>query len=384
MKLPYWRLSSFYFFYFATLGSFVPFWSLYLEHAGFSALEIGELTALMVVTKIIAPNIWGWLGDVRGKSLGIIRLAAFFGALCFAGLFFGKGYYWIALVTLSFSFFWHAALPQFETATLFHLKHDNHRYSQIRLWGSIGFIVAVTGIGRFLDFFSIELLPWFIVSLLSMIWLSTLITPDVRASATQHEVMRVWQILGKPEIIAFFSVYLLLQLAHGPYYVFYSVYLSHHDYANSVIGILWAVGVCAEIVLFLLMKPILKRISLRGLLLSSVFLSICRWMLIAYFPDEFAVVFLAQFLHAATYGGTHVAAIHFVQEFFGIRHQGKGQALYSSVCFGIGGVLGSLYSGFFWDSMGAEFVFSMAAAVCCVAFLIAFVWVGRAKPVELG
>ncbi len=384
MKLPYWRLSSFYFFYFATLGSFVPFWSLYLEHAGFSALEIGELTALMVVTKIIAPNIWGWLGDRRGKSLGIIRIASFLGALCFAGLFFGKGYWWIALITLSFSFFWHAALPQFETATLFHLKHDNHRYSQIRLWGSIGFIVAVTGIGYFLDYFSINFLPWMIVILLSSIWLATLVTPDVRARTSTHDALKIWQILGQPEIIAFFLVYLLLQLAHGPYYVFYSVNLSHHDYSKTLIGMLWALGVAAEIVLFVFIKPVLRWISLRALLLTSIFLSICRWLLIAHFPDTVGLVVFAQVLHAATYGGTHVAAIHLVQDYFGIHHQGKGQALYSSLCFGIGGVLGSLYSGIFWDSHGAEFVFAIAAAICCLAFLIAFIWVGRAKPGELG
>ena len=75
--VPYWRLSGFYFFYFSTLGVFLPFWGLYLESESFSSVEIGELSALMMATKIIAPNIWGWIADRTGKSLRIIRISSF-------------------------------------------------------------------------------------------------------------------------------------------------------------------------------------------------------------------------------------------------------------------------------------------------------------------
>jgi PPP family 3-phenylpropionic acid transporter len=79
MTLPYWRLSSFYFFYFAILGASTPYWNLYLKYIGFNAAEIGELFALMVGTKIIAPNVFGWLADYSQKSMVIIRVASFFG-----------------------------------------------------------------------------------------------------------------------------------------------------------------------------------------------------------------------------------------------------------------------------------------------------------------
>ena len=98
-------------------------------------------------TKIIAPNLWGWIADHTGKSLRIIRLAAFFAALLFAGFLFAHNYVWFAWITVAFSFFWNAVLPQFEAVTLFHLKNKAHRYSQIRLWGSVGFIVTVLGVG---------------------------------------------------------------------------------------------------------------------------------------------------------------------------------------------------------------------------------------------
>ena len=126
-SVPYWRLSGFYFFYFATLGGFLPFWSLFLEETGFQPLEIGELSALLAATKIFAPNLWGWIADLSGKSLRVIRIASFLATCLFAGFMFDTSYVWFAWVTVAFSFFWNAALPQFEAATLIHLHNESHR-----------------------------------------------------------------------------------------------------------------------------------------------------------------------------------------------------------------------------------------------------------------
>ena len=94
MSVPYWRLSGFYFFYFAALGCFIPYWGLYLKDSGFTPLEIGELSAWLVATKIISPNLWGWLADYIGKSLSIIRFTSFFAAILFFGFIFTHNYFW--------------------------------------------------------------------------------------------------------------------------------------------------------------------------------------------------------------------------------------------------------------------------------------------------
>jgi PPP family 3-phenylpropionic acid transporter len=379
MSIPYWRLSGFYFFYFSTVGVFIPYWGLYLKGQGFNPAQIGELSAMLNGTRIIAPVLWGWIADHTGKNLRIIRIAAFLNAAFFAGFLFIEGYTWFAWITLAFSFFWNAALPQFEAVTLYHLKTEAHRYSRIRLWGSIGFIAAVLGVGRILDDFPQELIPVAITALMTLIWLVSLITPSISAPV-QQAAAGMKQIMRRPEIWAFLVVYMMLQLAHAPYYVFYSIYLKHHHYSASLTGFLWALAVFAEIVLFIYMRRVLKHISLRAILLTSIVLSIARWLMIAWGVENFWLLLFAQLLHAATFGGTHVAAIHLVHHYFGDRHQGKGQALYTSLTFGVGGAVGSYYSGYFWDRLGAEFVYSMAAAFCIMAFILAYIWVGRESP----
>jgi len=381
MTLPYWRLSSFYFFYFATLGAFLPFWSLYLKEIGFAADQIGELTAMMVATKIVAPYLWSWLADKSGRSLGLIRLMTLLALLFFSGFLYRQDYRWVAAVTLAFSFFWNAVLPQFEAATMQHLRAEPKRYSRVRLWGSVGFIVAVLGIGRLLDYFSILYLPWIIASLLVGNWLVALLTPEAPALQNGKAADSLFKVLFKAELLAFFVVYLLLQVAHGPYYVFYSVYLQQQHYTASMTGFLWALGVLAEILVFVWIYGLLNRFSLRSLLLWSLALSTLRWLIIAYGVESLSLILFAQLLHAASFGITHVVAVQYIHRYFGeAGHQSKGQALYSSLSFGLGGMLGSYYSGYVWDLLGGITLYAIAAWFCGLAWLIAFVGVGRKKP----
>ena len=79
------------------------------------------------------------------------------------------------------------------------------------------------------------------------------------------------------------------------------------------------------------------------------------------------------------FGLAHLVAIQLLNQYFGASHQGKGQAFTASLSFGLGGMLGSLYSGYFWDSLGGSLVFMIAALASGVALLIAFIAVGRAS-----
>lgn len=268
-------------------------------------------------------------------------------------------------------------LPQFEAVTLAHLRNAAHHYSRVRLWGSIGFIVAVLSIGAVLEHYSVTLLPLIIAALLLLNAGITFVTPEAKSISLDLATHGILKIIKMPEVLAFIAVNVLLQMAHAPYYVFYSIYLKHAQYSAMVTGLLWALGVLAEIVLFIYMRNLLKHCSLRAILLLSLALATARWLMIGWGSEYLWVLIVAQLFHAATFGGTHVVAMYLLQRYFGEQHQGKGQALYTSLCFGLGGVLGSLYSGYYWDLLGSQFVFSMAAACCGLAFIIAYVWVGR-------
>ncbi|MFI8478949.1 MFS transporter [Pseudomonas sp. NPDC078700] len=371
--LPYWRLSGFYFFYFALLGGTAPFLALYFDHLGFAPARIGELIAIPMLMRCIAPNIWGWLGDYSGQRLAIVRFGAVATLLCFSAIVLDTSYVWLALIMASHAFFWHAVLPQFEVITLAHLREQTARYSQIRLWGSIGFIVAVIGLGQLFEWVSLDAYPWALILIMSGIVISSLWVPNAQpqnrpANLTDGGFIKQ---LRRPGILAFYLCVCLMQLSNGPYYTFLSLHLEAQGYSRGVIGVLWALGVLAEIILFMFMAKLLVRFSLRTVLLASFLITAVRWLLLGNFADHLWILLFAQLMHAATFGSFHAAAIHFVQRSFADRQQGQGQSLYAATA-GVGGALGALYAGYSWNTLGAAWTFSLASlAVLAAAIIIA-------------
>ena len=359
--LPYWRLSGFYFFHFAFIGAFAPYWSLYLKSLSFNALQIGVLMSLLHVTRIFAPTAWGWLADHTGKRMLIVQLASITGLISYCGVFFGESFFWMFAVMALMSFFWSASLPLIEATTLSHLGESTARYGSIRSWGSLGFVLAVIGIGYLLDSTEIVLLLWVVLGFkLGIVFFSWRV-PEAEIASHPTDTLSVQQIFKQPGVLAFFSACLLMAFAHGPYYTFYSIYLVEHGYSKGVIGWLWAVGVICEIGVFALMFRVMRRFSLKQVLAFSFSCAVVRFLMIGWGVEWPIVVLLAQILHAATYGAHHVAAMMVVHHFFRGRHQAKGQALYTSITFGIGGTLGGVFSGYAWEWLGPGLTFSLSA-----------------------
>jgi PPP family 3-phenylpropionic acid transporter len=369
--VPYRRLSSYYFFYFASLGVLVPYWSLYLKSLGFTAQAIGMLIAFIPATKIFAPYLIGGVADHTQKPILIIRIASLLAVIAFSGVFFDSGYWWLALVMFSFSFFWNSSLPLFEATTLNHLGEKSHLYSTIRLWGSLGFILMVLLLGEFFESSGIDRVPEVVMTLLVGILLVSLIVPE-RLQTHGEEQSHIMHVVRQPTVLAFFLVCFLMVFSHGVYYTFYSIYLEELGYSRRMIGILWAVGVMAEVIIFLLMHRMLSTIGARALLLLTLALTSLRWLLIGFFPEHLGILFFAQLFHAFSFGVFHAVSISLVHKFFKGKHQGRGQALYASLSFGAGGAAGSLSSGLLWDRIDHAYLFSLAAAIALLAMFI--VW----------
>ena len=372
--LPYWRLSGFYFFYFALLGATAPFLALYFDHLGFSAARIGELIAIPMLMRCLAPNLWAWLADRTQQRLAIVRFGAICTLLSFVLIFLGQSFAWLALIMVLHAFFWHAILAQFEVITLAHLGERSERYSQLRLWGSVGFMLVVVGFGYLFDRVGLEYYPWAILAVMSGIILSSFWVPaqpvrlnvktDLPQAVTyESRITSIWP------IVIFLASVTLMQLSHGPYYTFLTVHLIDLNYSRAVIGWLWALGVLAEIGLFVIMPWLLRRVRLKRIILISLVLAALRWWLLGFYADTLMVLLFVQIFHAATFGSFHAAGIHFVQRYFAAHKQGQGQGLYVSFS-GVGGALGALYAGYTWQAFGASLTFALASVIAVLAALL--------------
>ncbi len=359
------NLSAFYFFYFAYLGAFAPFFALYLTSVGMSAVEIGMLMALPQLSRIVAPHLWGWLADHGGKRLRIVRAAGAAGTLAFIGVFFGESFAWLFVVLLAMTFFWSAALPLVEATTLSHLGDETARYGRIRVWGSVGFIAAVVAVGYLLDMSSPRALLWVVAGLMGGMLLLSLLVREAPTVPHADDDLPVWQVVRQPAVIAIVAASALMAAAHGPYYTFFTIHLVDHGYSKSLAGWLWALGVICEIGVFVWMSRLYRAYTLRQILIASALLAALRFVVIGWGADSVVLLLAAQTLHAASFGSFHAAAIGVVHKLFRGRHQARGQAIYGSLSFGFGGTIGGLASGYAWSGLGAGLTFTLSA-VCAL------------------
>lgn len=373
--VPYWRLSSFYFFYFAALGALLPYWGLYLKNLGFHPEAIGQLLAILTITKTIAPNIWGWIADRSGRHVFWVRLGSLLGAICFLGTLFTYNYWALMIILISYSFFWNAVLPQVEVITFDYLGKHAKRYTHIRLWGSVGFICAVIGLGYAFENISILWLPHLMLIIYVGIWLSSLMINEPSTTIHHHsQTISLKDILTHPVVIALFIVCFLIRFSHGTYYTFYTIYLEDNGYSRDMIGYLWSLGVIAEIVLFLYSHRLLARFDLSHLLTFTFVITGLRWVLIAYGVEFPIIIVLAQLFHAVSFGLYHATAIQFIHHYFPEGLKGRGQALYSSISFGAGGAMGHLVSGYTWEGLGPQSSFLISTLICLMTTWISWKW----------
>jgi len=384
MRGPLPAFAALSFCYFAAIGLFNPYAPLWFQSLGYSTVLIGGLSALQSWTRIFAPYAWCWFGDHSGRRVELIRLSAF-GTLCAAAGLMGVEQALPVAVVTGFLFLANSGVVPLYEAVLAQLLHtpggiDTARYGRVRVWGSVGFIVSVTAFGALLERFGIAIFPVFVAGVSALMLLAALRLPATRDDAAHDEpAPPALPQLRRPEVAWFFASIFFTVLAHTSLYAFFSLYLVSLGYGKTAVGALWAVSVAVEIVFFWFQGRWFARLSPHGWLQVVAVVTALRFAATAAGGAWIAVLVLAQLSHAVTFATHHAACISLVQRYFPGRLRGRGQALYTTLGYGLPGVVGGLGGGWVIDQFGFAAVF-WAAALAGVA---AWGCVLRAQAVQV-
>jgi PPP family 3-phenylpropionic acid transporter len=377
------HFALFYALYFSLLGCIAPFWGLYLQHLEFSASDIGLLMGMFGVVRIFAPNIWAAQARHFNSTLHMIRLAGLLTVVSFTLIFVARDLVWVAVVMVAYGFFWAAMLPQYEALCMESLGNQLDRYSRVRLWGSLGFVITVGVLGAVFDQWGIVLLPVIMWILMVLITVNTwLVSQDKRPKEQVLGQASFLSLLTSKAVIGFIVVNIFLQISFGPYYTFFSIFLESAGYSASLIGAFWAIGVIAEVILFWQFGRIMHLMSWRTWIAVSLIVTGIRWALTGYLLHSVWTLILLQTLHAFSFAAMHAVSMRYIQSLFPGSLQARGQALYSSVSFGLGGAIGAFASGLLWESLGGTLVFLLAGIVSMLAAVIAIYTLDNEKTAQ--
>lgn len=366
----HYTFAVFFFFYYGHLGILSPYMSLYFNAIGFTALQISVLMSMLQITRIIGPFGWGWLADHRQDRIGLMRITSIFTGILFLGIFVSDQFYYLLAWMFLLNTLSSSLTPLSEAITIHALQKENafeSKYGRLRLWGSIGFILAVGVGGIWFERFGIQTLPLVALIILLGVVVSTWQLSEPPKEVDTQPTKPILPILRRPEVRWFFISTFCMIFAHASYYVFYSLYLSKLGYSTQTIGIFWMVGVIAEVLFFYYQKFFLVKFGAQRILLACFIAATLRFLTIAYLPI-FALLLVMQLLHALTFGAHHTSSLRILQQWFNGSTQARGQALYTSISYGLGGSIGGLISGWVWDVLGSEHVFGLSALLSVAGF----------------
>ncbi|NKF51155.1 MFS transporter [Shewanella sp. WXL01] len=371
-------LRACYFFFFAILGLLVPYLGVFFESRGFNPQQIGFLLAIVLGTRIIAPNVWARVADKTGYRTELIKLGAIGAAISFVSFFYHGSILYLALSLVIYTFFWNSILAQLEVVTLESLGENAHQYGKIRSWGSVGYIVLVIAAGAAIDRYGAEILPSLGMGLFLLLALCTLPLPKANVDEAQKRAITPLKLSASVSL--FLLSALLMQMSVGPFYGFFVLYLKQVGYSETLAGVLVALGVLAEIGIFIKAPWLIQKFGLKLLLIISTALTALRWLILAWYPQNLSLVCLSQVLHAFTFGLTHAVSIQFIYQQFPKGHRSRGQALYASISFGVGGALGTWLAGIIWGDGSSSALVWVFAAICAIISALVVLAINMDKP----
>lgn len=361
-----------YFFYFGLLGIFMPYVGMFLDDRGFTSSQIGTLLAVTALFRILGPNLWANKADSSGKVAEVLRLGCLLAFLVFCAVFVVYDYWLLTLTFCLMMMFWTAVLPQLEVITIKATINAKGGYGKLRMWGSIGFIVCSLLVGGLIDIYGPGVVAVASSASLLLLYISSLliVSPKPKEQAA-HSAGGDWKQAFSIVFVVFILSNTLLQVSFGAYYNFFALYMNDLAYSGLQTGVFIAIGVLAEVFIFIFAVRLVKQFDVLNLLTLSILLTGVRWLGLAYFADDAVIIVMSQILHAFSFGLSHVASVYFLSHHFSDRFQSRAQAIYVSISFGVGSAIGSLVAGYLWqDGQGATISFIFSGAVAFLGALL--------------
>jgi len=358
------RISLFYWAIFLIIGLVTPFLPIWLDARGLTVAEISIAGALPLFIRIVATPMVAYLADRSGDHRRMVIVLAWSGLACTILLSQSFHLWPIILLSTLMMLTTSSIMPLTETLAMRAVRAHGLDYGRMRLWGSISFIVATLIGGAAIEQWTGSVVIWLLIGAILMTALAAHVLPRPEGSATTSARPRISRadvaaLVTSPLFLLFLAAAGLVQAGHAVFYVYGVLHWRSLGLSATWTGVLWAIAVIAEILLFARSGAVLKILSPLGLIALGAIAAIVRWIAMAFDPPFAALVSL-QILHALTFGATHIGTVHFIAQNIPPERAGTAQALQASVTAGIAMGGATLLAGQLYGPFGAKAYLAMA------------------------
>jgi PPP family 3-phenylpropionic acid transporter len=358
-----------YFGYFLALGAYMPFITLYFERLGLSGLEIGTLAAIPLAVSSATALAWGAAADALRRHrlvLGIALLGCPAAVLLIART---GGYADLALLVAAYAVFNSPIVPLLDSAALEVAEASGREYGSLRVWGTIGWTISTWLVGALIQDHGTRAMFYVFAGVMALTFVASLAGPArirLLRSSLGHGLRRL---LLRADVACFLLAIFLLSTTTAAVTAFFSIYLDGLGASEGMIGLAWMVSSLSEIPVMLGAAWLRRRVGTRGLLVMGFTVYALRWLLFSVITDP-TWALLPQLLHGFSFGAFWVGGVTYMSE---RAPEGLGttaQAVFSTVCYGLAAIVGSLGGGYLYDRIGMAGLFRTLFVVAAAGLVV--------------
>lgn len=348
-------LSIFYFFYFAIVGVYIIFIPKVLDMSGYSASEIGIIFAAAPLVRFILP-----FAFVKGLKINRMNFNIALVIMVLSSTFFYfslDSFYYLLVANIGLGIGMSLILPYIEVISLDRIGKE--RYGKIRLFGSLGFVLVALVLVKFLSSGEVAIFYLMFASYSTAFAAFFIVLIAHAKDMKQEEVSNDISLLNDWKLWIGLT---MMQVGFGSFYNFFTIYETDFGISLDMTIYLWTFGVLAEIIMLFSQGKFMQK-NLLNVLQFTTFITSLRWFLVYLFPQNLAILFLSQALHAFSFALFHSAAISYLYHTY--KHRALAQQFFSGITYGLGGFIGALLAGYIYDFFPRELFLSSAL----IAFL---------------
>lgn len=366
-------------FFYASLGTIVPFFNLVFRSKGLGLEKIGLLMLIPRILSLFSSMLWAGIADNFHLQKKIIPIAMF-SALPFVTVVFLADEFQNILIFYCLYSFCFSPLVSLTDNAVLNIVGNKNDYGKIRVWGSLSWGISAWLTGMLTDQLGMNAILWVFMILMTFAIFFAWKLPEVPIVKHEPYLQNIRVIVKDRKWIVFILISILSGYGLMATVSYLPLYLQDLGASTNLIGLASTVCTLSEIPIFLLSPMLLRRFDKMKIIQVSLIGLIIRCSLYTLIQTPSPAVFI-QLLHSISYALFNAVAVSYVREISPSGFSASGQALYKTMLAKVGGVLGALGGSFFYENYGPKVLFLSAALGALTAYILLLVD-SRTKKVE--
>ena len=358
----------FYFLFYFTLGSSLPYFSQFFVNLDISGSNIGLIFASSSFLSMIFQPFIGYLNDRLKKYRELLSLMVILSSISLISMTFTSNYISILILYSIYFITMFCEMPLMDTVSL----RTHHPFGKIRLWGSIGFAVGAIVSGKVIEFFGLTSFLYLATVLGILTVITILKLPIEKNSDTiAHEKMDLKKLFSNKKYLIFILVSALFLGTNNGNNSYFGVYYKEIGGGIALLGTTIFLMTFSEVPFMSISNKLIAKKGVEFVVTLSVFFLVVRWGIYFFFPNP-KIITGTFFFQGASIGLFFAVANLYVRSIVDRNILGTAITIFMAAG-SLGGIFIQYISGVIIESHSSIYIYIVFAGITSIALLLMFI-----------